>query len=189
MMTETVYGPNHQQVHQLMTRLSEVPWFSVLGNESGRLDAEKALKECTHHLNLEEFEIVWMTREQIPSFIENMNLSDSHVWSRIQDIPKKLSEKAIATRRQSVLDEMLDLVPEMLFHKAYDGAFPALHEYGERVVKVAVVSVLYLFSNACLWEALSDKKDSEPNPFLPLLKVYEAGHWPIGMVGNQFYLI
>ncbi|MET3289205.1 UNVERIFIED_CONTAM: hypothetical protein ABID98_001775 [Brevibacillus sp. OAP136] len=189
MMTETVYGPNHQQVHQLMTRLSEVPWFSVLGNESGRLDAEKALKEWTHHLNLEEFEIVWMTREQIPSFIENMNLSDSHVWSRIQDIPKKLSEKADATGRQTVMAEMLEIVPEKLFHKAFDGAFPVLHEFGELVVKVAVGSVLYLFGIACLWEALSDREDPEPNPFLPLVKIFEAGHWPIGMVGNHFYLI
>lgn len=180
---------SEDQLTRLIAKLSNVEWFSNSGKQDGRAEAEKSLKEWTDQLKLGEYKIVWLTTEQLQPFVENMNLGNSPVWSSINGIPKKLSEKSKVLGKQSVLSHTLDSASEMLFHKAFDGAFPTLNEYGERAVKVAVISVMYLFSLASVWEALSEMEESEPNPLLPLVKVFETGHWPVVMIDNQFYMV
>ncbi|MEW9672137.1 hypothetical protein [Ammoniphilus sp. 3BR4] len=186
---ETGYGPNHLQVEKWITRLSEVKWFSALGQSKGQGEAENAWKTFIRHLDLDDTQVVWMTKDQLPSFVEELSLGNSPLWSRIQWIPKQLKDKTKELGREAVLAYTIENIPEMLFHKAFDGAFPELNEYGERMVKVAVGSVMYIFGLACAWETLADIEGWETNPFTPLIEVFEAGHWPVGMTGNQVYII
>lgn len=188
-MDESGYGPNGQHIVQLMTRLSRVEWFSALGKPSGRGKAETAFEEFAHRLGIGEYQLVWRTKDQLPSSLEEMNLEESPLWSRLTGIPRQIRDQAEEMGRQSALSHTVENVPEMLFHRAFDGAFRELEAYGERFVQVAVGSVMYIFGLACAWETLADAKSWETNPFISLIDVFEAGHWPVGVAGDQVYMI
>ncbi|MGD8191468.1 hypothetical protein ACQCN2_15915 [Brevibacillus ginsengisoli] len=184
-----VYGPNGEKVVSLITRLTQMEWFQAVGKQSGQSEAEQAIRECTDLLGIDGYQVLWMTKKELPAFIEGMRLEQSPIWSHISNIPRKIREKAEETGRLDVLSYTIDHVPELLFHSSFQGIFREFEEFGASMVKTAVGFVLYLFGLACAWETLADLEGFESNPFMPLVEVFESGHWPLGMANETFYVL
>ncbi len=180
---------NHERVSQMMERLSRVKWFSALGEKTGQTEAEKAWKEVAEHFDIDEIQIVWLTKDRLPALDEELSLGTSLLWSKLSEIPGKIKDQAAELGREAALSETIDIVAEKIFHGAFDGAFPELEGYGKRTVELAVGAALYICGLACVWEILGDVGGWEKNPYSPFLEVFEAGHWPVGMSGNRIFMI
>lgn len=186
----TRYGPNGRNVVGLLHRLSNIDWFSGLESPRGRKESEDLIRSWVRQFGMEpEWALVWVTREQLSSFIEKMEVAESHLWPQLARIPAKIRDQAEQAGRTAIMAQLAETVPGMLFHSAFDGAFQALAPCGMRVVQTAIGFVLYIGGLACAWEALGDLEAWETNLFLPLVEVFAHGHWPLGWFGDQFYLI
>lgn len=187
---ETRYGPNCRNVVGLLCRLMNIDWFSELESPRGRREAEDLIRSWVRLFGIEpECAVVWVTREQLSSFIEKMQVAESPLWPELARIPASIRGQAEQAGRMAIIAQLAETVPGMLFHSAFDGAFQALAPCGMRVVQTAIGCVLYIGGLACAWEALADLEGWETNPFLPLVEVFAHGHWPLGWFGHQFYLI
>ncbi len=186
---EVIYGPNGESVAQLMTRLSNINWFSALGKQSRQGETEKAIHEFTRCFNIHEYEIRWIMKEQLSAFLEGMKLEESALWVRLQQIPDQIKNQAAQVGRLDALLHLADEVPANIFHYCFDGVFRELGEYGSSMVETAVCFMMYIGGLACAWEMIADIEGWETNPFLPLIDVLEHGHWPLGLIGKQYYVI
>jgi hypothetical protein len=186
---KAIYGPNGESVAQLMTRLSNINWFSALGKQVRQEETEKAIKDFVHGFDIDKYDIKWITKDQLPSFLGEMKLEDTPLWPQLQQIPDQIKNQAAQVGRLDDLLYLADEVPVNIFHYCFDGVFHELREYGSPLVETAVCFMMYIGGLACAWEMIADIEGWEINPFLPLIDVLEYGHWPLGLFGHHFYVI
>ncbi|WP_044748182.1 hypothetical protein [Bacillus alveayuensis] len=186
---EAVYGPNGEQVVQLMIRLSNIDWFSAFGKQRRQWETEKAIKDFVGGFDIHKYDIKWITKDELLTFLEEMKLEESSLWLKLQYIPEQIKNQAEQVGRLDALLHLADEVPVNIFHYCFDRVFHELGEYGLSMVETAVCFMMYIGGLACSWEMIADIKGWENNPFLPLIDVLEHGHWPLGLIGEQFYVI
>ncbi|NUK29457.1 hypothetical protein HT574_04880 [Parageobacillus sp. VR-IP] len=187
-ITKDVLNPNDERVNRLLQRLSKVNWLSSFAEKSDE-QVEQAMKEFAHYFGLEHCEIKWIAEDELPSFLEEMKLEDNDVWLKLQQVPEKIKHQAEQAGRLDALLTLADEVPALIFHHCFDKLFALLGRYGSSVVTTAVCYMMYIGGMACAWELVSDIQGCETNPFLSLIAVLEQGHWPLGVTGNQFFVI
>ena len=93
-----------------------------------------------------------------------------------------MKEKIISVGNEKLLIDVVDKVPETIFHGVYKEAFKHFGE--EKVVKFLVGHAMYISTVTCAAELAEEK-----NMFLPIIELLELGHIPIGPEGNIFYLL
>ena len=187
-ITKDVLCLNDERVNRLLQRLSKVNWLSSLAEKDGK-EVERVIKEFVHFFGLEHCEIKWIEEDELPTFLEKMKLEDNDVWPQLQQVPEKIKHQAEQADRLDALLTLADEVPALIFHHCFDKLFALLGRYGSSVVTTAVCYMMYIGGMACAWELVSDIKGWETNPFLSLIAVLEQGHWPLGVTGNQFFVI
>ena len=173
----------------MLNRLSEIPWFSAVGSEQGQAEAEQAVKDAGKHLEAGDLQVVWLSKDKLASLDEELNLASSLLWAKLAELPARIKEKAQQAGRESVISEVTDELSEGVFHEAFKGAFEKLEAYGQQVIQLAVGTALYVALLGALWEQFKDTPGWETNPYGLLLKVFETGHWPVGLSGNKVYMI
>lgn len=183
------YGPAEQRVQNLMTRISAIEWFSSAGRSKERESTEQAMWEYTRGFGLEEIQIQWLEKDQLPAFFADRRLESSPLWLQIHEVPLQIRAKAEETGRLFYLSNLADRVPEKLFHLSFDGAFREFGSQGSTIVKWAVGAVMYVVGLACAWEMLADQDGWHNNPYEVYLQVFGAGHWPLGLFDGVFYAI
>lgn len=189
LLEETSYGPNGHRVVQLITRLSRINWFSAPEKQNGRVEAEQAIAELHQQFGIQGYQVNWVSKAQLPSALEGINLEHSPLWSHLQSLPEKIRRKAEEAGRLSSLSAITEHVPEFLFHRCYDGVFREFAGQGETIAKTAIGTVMYTAGLACAWELFTDLEGWEQNPYLPFVSIFEHGHWPLGLSREQFYVI
>ncbi|OAT72696.1 hypothetical protein [Parageobacillus thermoglucosidasius] len=187
-VTKDTFSPNNERVNQLLQRLSKVNWLASFAKK-GDEQVEQAIKEFAHYFRLEHCQVKWMTEDELPSFFTEMKLKDSDVWLQLRQMPEKIKRQAEQAGKLDALLTLADEVPALIFHHCFDKLFAALEQYGSPTVTTAVCYMMYIGGMACAWELVSHIKGWETNPFLSLIAVLEHGHWPLGLIGNQFYVI
>jgi len=173
----------------MLNRLSEIPWFSAVGSQQGQAEAEQAVKEAGKLLQTEDLQVVWLNKDKLASLDEELNLASSPLWAKLAELPGRIKDKAQQAGRESVITEVTDELAEGVFHEAYKGAFEKLEPYGLQAIQLAVGTALYVSLLGALWEQFNDTPGGENNPYGLLLKVFETGHWPVGLAGNKVYMI
>lgn len=173
----------------MLNRLSDIPWFSAVGSQQGQAEAEQAVKEVGSYFQTGDLKVVWLNKDKLASLDEELNLGSSPLWAKLSDLPTKIKEQAQASGRESAIQETLDKLTEQVYHDAFKGAFNALESAGQQAVQLAVGAALYVALLGSLWDQFKDVSGWETNPYGLILKVFEAGHWPVGMSENQVYMI
>ncbi|BAB05722.1 hypothetical protein P4641_08225 [Halalkalibacterium halodurans] len=183
------YGPNSEQVHERMSSLVHMDWFSTVGTMRNRSYTEEAVNGCLQELQVEDCKVAWITLDQLHPTLAQFALDKSSLWQRLQHIPDDLHQTAEASGRDHYLSTTIDSVASLVFHDAFAGAFKHLEDNGESIIQLAVGSAMYVATMGCLWEVIADLEGWEHNPFRALLKVYEQGHCLIGANQQSIYLI
>lgn len=173
----------------MLQRISEIPWFSALGSQQGQEEAEQAVKEVGNYFQAGDLQVVWLNKDKLASLDVELNLGSSPLWSKLSDLPGKIKNEAEAQGCEAALTDTVNRVSETVFHDAFKGAFAELEAYGQKVVELAVGTALYVSVLGSMWDHFKDVSGWETNPYSLLLKVFESGHWPVGMSNNQVYMI
>lgn len=187
---KTDLGPNHFKVQQFISSLSDIRWFSRLGQANERGQAEKCIRDLAILLNLEVNTIRWLQEGELLPFLSGQELHTSSLWKKLEPIPREIKKLCEQHNRLNLLDYAVDNIPESVFHPAFDGAFHAgLFQYGDQVLETAVGAALYVSGMACSWELVGDIEGWDSNPFRLILEVFAAGYWPLGWYDNEFYVL
>ncbi|MES0857781.1 hypothetical protein ABS784_16460 [Geobacillus sp. G4] len=187
-MEKEKYGPPTEQVISVLSGLLNMDWFVNAGTPHYRKEVEEAIHEWMDSFHLKQYRIHWLEEGMVVPSLAKINLAKSPLWRSLFPIPEHMKQAAATAGREGYLTRLVDEIPAHLFHNCFDAAYRVFHQYGSSVVKTAVCSVMYIGGMACAWESVSDLDGWGSNPFRTLLRVFEYGHWLLGMDDEQLYL-
>ncbi|MDM5433877.1 hypothetical protein QUG02_14480 [Bacillus hominis] len=179
-MNEEKYGFHARSTNGMIERLMTMDWYRNIGQQN--LEAEKKIDQFMSSLNVSEYEIKWISRKQLHETIGRISFEENALWGALAEVPDQLKEKIVRVGNEKLLVDVVDKVPEAIFHGVYKEAFEILGE--EKTVKFLVGHAMYVSVLACVAELAEEK-----NVFLPIIELIEMGHVPLGPEGNTFYLL
>ncbi|MED1556941.1 hypothetical protein [Bacillus paramycoides] len=180
LINEEKYGSGARHANEIIERLTTLDWYVNAGQQN--LEAEKKVDRFMSSLNISEYEIRWISRKQLNETIGRLSFEDSTFWEALKEVPDQLKEKIVRTGNEKLLADVVDKVPEAIFHGAYK---QVLNIFGdEKAVKFLVGHAMYISVLACATELAE-----ENNLFLPIVELLEGGHLPLGPEGDTFYLL
>ncbi len=180
LINENKFGSKAQSINDVAERLTAINWYEKAGVK------EKETEETFHRfmqaLQVNEYDIQWVSKEQVPEIIEKLTFNDSKLWEVLSELPDQLKKDIEKSGQVSLLEKAVDTVPQAVFHAAFEKAFQAFGE--DKTVSFLVGHAMYIAVLACTAE-LADKADL----FAALLELLESGHVPLGPEGNTIYLL
>ncbi|PGE66613.1 hypothetical protein [Bacillus toyonensis] len=179
-MNEEKYGSHARSTNGMIERLMTMNWYCNIGQQN--VEAEKKIDQFMSSLNISEYEIKWISRKQLIEKIERISFEDNDLWGALAAVPDQLKEKIERAGNEKLLVDVVDEVPEAIFHGVYKEAFEIFGE--EKTVKFLVGHAMYVSVLACAAELAEEK-----NVCLPIIELIEMGHVPLGPEGNTFYLL
>jgi len=169
-----------KSIDAMVNRLQAIHWGKKAGQKN--LEAEEKVIEFMYDLNVNSYEIKWLSKEEVPEMISRLTFEGSEMWGSLKEIPEELSRKIKEAGHEKYLLDLGDRVPELVFHGAYSHLFQQFEE--KKTVEYLVGLAMYVSVMSCTAELAEGK-----NIFLSIVDLIEAGHLPIGPEGNTFYLI
>lgn len=179
-MNEEKYGSHARSTNGMIERLMTMNWYRNIGQQN--LEAEKKIDKFMSSLNVSEYEIKWISRNQLHETIGRISFEGNALWGALAEVPDQLKEKIVRAGNEKLLVDVVDKVPEAIFHGVYKEVFKHFGE--EKTVKFLVGHAMYVSVLACAAELAEEK-----NVLLPIIELIEMGHVPLGPEGNTFYLL
>jgi hypothetical protein len=96
-------------------------------------------------------------------------------WTTEERWRRQALEAVRAAGRTEALAEALHRLSVI----GYDAVRPAAPD--EELARVASGAALWTVAQALTWTVAADVLAPLPNPFLPKLRLFEQGHWPLGL--------
>ncbi|MGG0731066.1 hypothetical protein [Bacillus paramycoides] len=180
MLNEGKHGAGARTVNNWIERLLAIDWYKQVGQQQEGAVAK--VNQFMRTLGVNEYEVKWLSKNQVSGAIQRLTIEGSNLWVILEKVPGQLREKVNEAGNESLLEKVVDVVPEAIFHNAFARAFHTFCE--EKTVQFLVGHAIYvsiLICTAVLAEV--------PNLFLPLVELLEAGYLPLGPEGNTFYLV
>ncbi len=179
--------PNLRPVVRLARHVEGFPWFAALGQPVG-LDEEADAVLYGAGLGFDPVHVAvvesWSDAALLTAELE----SDAETW----DIEEQIRADLLAVARDALDENELGLALTAVATKAAvaarEGARAAAEaedELDEALIDQAVEAAALTARLAAL--ALAADAD-EDHPFLLKLRLYEAGRWPLGLVGQTLHL-
>ena len=180
LISEMKYGSKAQSINDIANRLSNIDWYKEVGVKEKNV--EEVLQRFLTKLQVANYEIEWISKEQIAQTISNLNLNNSELWDVLSNLPDQLKKKIDDTDQVDLLRKMIEIVPQEVFHVAFQKAFQQFGE--EKQVQFFVTQAMYIAVLICTAELAG-----EGELFAPLLELLEGGHVPVGLDENTIYLL
>lgn len=180
LINEEKDGPGARSANEMVKRLTTINWYKNVGQQN--IDAEQKIDQFMSSLNIHEYEIRWISRDQVTEMIGRLSFEGSAFWEALKEVPDQLKEKIVHAGNDTHLADLVDKVPEAIFHGAFTQAFNLFSE--EKAVQFLVGHAMYVSVLACAAELTEGD-----NAFLPVVELLEAGHLPLGPEGDIFYLL
>lgn len=180
LISEMKFGIKAQSINEIANRITNIDWYKKVGEKDN--NAEKTFHRFIEKLKVKHYEIQWITKEQTPAFIGNLNVTDSEIWSVLCNLPDVLKKKINEAEQADLLEKLIETVPQEVFHVAFQKAFQQFGE--EKQVHFFVGLAMYMAVLICTAELAG-----EVDLFVPLLELLESGHVPVGLDGNIIFLL
>ncbi|MBE7105642.1 hypothetical protein FT637_22230 [Bacillus cereus] len=180
MLNEEKHGTGARTVNDWIERLLAIDWYKQAGQQPE--GAVEKVNQFMRTLGVNEYEVKWLSKDQVSDAIQRLTFEGSNLWRILEKVPGQLKAKINKTGNESLLEKVVDIVPEAVFHNAFARAF---HTFGEeKTVQFLVGHAMYVSILICT-AVLAE----EPNIFLPIVELLEAGYLPLGPEGDTFYLV
>lgn len=180
LISEMTFGSKAQSINEIANRLSTIDWYKEAGVKDRY--AEETLRSFIESLQVNEYEIQWITKEQTAEIISNLNFHNSELWKVLSSLPEQLKKKIDEAGQADLLSKIIETIPQEVFHVAFQKAFQQFGE--EKQVQFFVGQAMYIAVLLCTAELAG-----EVDLFASLLELLEAGHVPVGLDGNRVYLL
>ncbi|MED3692081.1 hypothetical protein P4534_25370 [Peribacillus butanolivorans] len=174
------YGTDAWAANEMIERLTFIDWYSQAGVKCN--EAEKKVEQFMSAIGVSEYKIKWLSAAQVSEAVSRLSFESSILWEVLKDLPDQLKEKIDAAGNEKLLADIVDKVPEAVFHGAYKQALNVFRD--EKAIKFLVGHAMYISVLACTAELAGDV-----NPFSFIVELLADGHLPLGPEGNTFYLL
>ncbi len=179
-MNQDQLGLKNQSIDDLADRLSKINWYEKAGKKDA--EAEQTFRSFMQKLNVGNYELKWISKEEAADTICKLNFEDSELWESLSVLPDMLKKKVDELDQNQLLEKAVDTIPEFVFHLAFEKAIQLFHE--EKVVSFLVGHAMYVAVLAATAEMAGEKE-----LLAPLLELLESGHVPLGPEKNTVYLL
>lgn len=180
LMDENIRAKDHHDIEVFIGNLLQVSWFS--NKEKGeKQEIELLISTLLKELNVEQFYIEWVGVNELQQAISNMSFSNSMIWGKLIDLPEQLLLEIKRLNYGEHLEKVFDIVPELVFHEAFNGAYEVTNDY--EVVKY--LTVLAMYCSIILVLAQLSKGEQIVRP---LYRIISKGYAPLGIKGNTLFL-
>ncbi|WP_374966936.1 hypothetical protein [Lysinibacillus sp. RS5] len=180
LISENKFGSKAQSINEIAERLSAIDWYEKAGFKEKI--AEEALQRLMRKLQVDDYEIQWVTKEQTSETISKLTFDNSNLWKVLSGLPDQLKKNIDEAGQADLLKIAIESVPQAVFHATFQKAF---QEFGdEKQVNFFVGHAMYIAVLVCTAELAG-----EEDLFIPLLELLEMGHVPVGLDGNRIYLL
>jgi hypothetical protein len=161
-------------VEAILAKVPQVSWFSAAGRPECRASSEGAVVD---YLRLcgGPGRVLWLAGWGEAARVVRALDDESSFW-RDEDCWRRQALIAVrATARAEALAEALHRLSIL----GYDAVRPAAPD--EELARVASGAALWTLAEAVTWATVGDVLAPLPNPFLSKLRLFELGHWPLGV--------
>ncbi|MGG0790803.1 hypothetical protein ABE132_19260 [Peribacillus simplex] len=179
-INEEKYGTDARSANEMIERLTSIDWYSQAGVKCN--EAEKKVEQFMSAIGVSEYKIKWLSAAQVLETVSQLSFESSTLWEVLKELPDQLKEKIDAAGNEKLLADIVDKVPEAVFHGAYKQAFNVFRD--EKAIKFLVGHAMYISVLACTAELAG-----EENPFSFIVELLADGHLPLGPEGNTLYLL
>lgn len=180
LMDENIRAEDHHDIEVFIGDLLQVSWFSH--KEKGeKQEIELLMNVLLRELNVEQFHMEWVGAAELKKVISNMSFSKSVIWSKVKDLPQQLLSEINRLNHEERLEKVIDRVPELIFHEAFNRAYEVTNDY--EVVKY--LTVLAMYCSIILVLAQLSKGEQIVRP---LYLIISKGYVPLGIKGNTLFL-
>lgn len=177
---EETFGPEALSLTDLAEKLTSLDWFSQFGNKDAAV--EEQVRQFIETLGVSQFEVKWVSKEEVPATIGKLTFENSDIWQKLKDIPDQFKARIDEKDRNALLESMVDSIPEAVFHPSYSGAFQQMED--EKAIGYLVGNAMYISIMACT-AAIAEQTEL----LEPLLNIVESGHTVLGLAENTIYIV
>jgi hypothetical protein len=161
-------------VAAILARVSVVPWFKA---------AEQPAQSATNQAAIADylrtcgggFPVRWVSGWAEAALVARGLDEESSFWRLENDWRQQALNAVHAAARTMALAEALHRLSLL----GYDAVRPAAPD--EELARVASGAALWTVAEAITWAVVADLLTPLANPFLPKLRLFELGHWPLGL--------
>lgn len=179
-MALTVQGrPSGDKTYQVMDQLQNALWYERAGESND--ETEEQLKQFMKNLQVENYDIKWIRKEEAPRLIGTFTFENSAIWEQLKDVPDHFMKQIEEKGKQQQLDELIDRVPEFIYLRTFERAYALFQD--KQLIQYLVVHGMYISTLACIAALLEDEL------FIPIVEMVKDGHIPLGIKGNTVYLL
>jgi hypothetical protein len=118
-------------------------------------------------------------------------------WTEAGAVARALDDGAVLwAAEDEARHRALEALPSVGRSEALESALNELSETGyeyvranhpdEELTRAASGVALWTASAAITWAMAEDRLRNEANPFLPKLRIFQLGHWPLGIREGAF---
>lgn len=163
-----------QSAEAILATVQQIPWFAAADHQQPDARSQAALADYVRSSGGQ-----WPGRwasgwEEAAMVVRDLDDASSF-WSVEERWRKQASLAAQEAGRADMLAEVLHRLSVV----GYDAVRPAAPN--EELGRVASGAALWTVSEALTWAIAGDLLAPRPNPFLPKLRLFELGHWPLGV--------
>lgn len=161
-------------VEAILAKASQVSWFSAAGRPECRASSDGAVADYLRACGGPE-RVLWLAGWDEAARVVRALDDESSFWRDEERSRRQALIAVQATARAEVLAEAL----RRLSILGYDAVRPAAPD--EELARVGSGAALWTLAEAITWATVEDVLAPLPNPFLSKLRLFELGHWPLGL--------
>lgn len=158
----------------LLDRIREISWFSAVGSAVGREPCVGALfgylAECGGGQPQLHWANGWAEAKDIVRQLDD----NACLWMEEEQFRRRATLAAHTVQRDELLASVLNQLSELGY------AAVRLDLPDEELARVASGAALWTAAQALTWTTVEDLLAPQENPFVPKLRIFELGHWPLG---------
>lgn len=171
-----------ESAEAILATLQQIPWFAAANRYQPDARSQAALADYVHSCG-GECSGRWANGWEEAAMV----VRDLDDFSSFWQVEERWRKQASLAAQEAGRADMLAEVLHRLSVLGYDAVRPAAPN--EELARVASGAALWTMSQALTWAVARDVLAPRPNPFLPKLRLFELGHWPLGIWRNAIVVM
>lgn len=167
-------------MNDIADKILQLPWFDNAGTVNKEIETK--VEQFLDELSVNQYEIQWISKNELTDQLNSMSFEDSAVWSALKDIPTIYMEEIQQKEMEEAWKILLNDLPEHLFHVVFEKAY-TLYQ-GEEEVRYLINNAFYVSTLIVLAELVGEKAFANK-----LSEIIETGNIVVGFEGEKLYLL
>lgn len=161
-------------VYSILSSIRSLPWFAFVGTTQNRMECESRLAEylslCQSPAKV-EWVAAWSDAGAIAQGLDDQ----AALWAAEEGFRRRALAAVQSLARMEILEDALNKLSEA----GYEHVRPQHPD--EELSRAASGSALWTAAGAITWAVAANRLGRDGDPFTPKLRIFELGHWPLGL--------